>query len=115
KPGRLVPKGSDRFVSMKPGHVVVVSGKGEFIATKIPGLLAPKAPGQAGVKKRGQVAVKGLGQFVATKSGRLVVNGVDEANLVNRYPKIAFAKAPGKPKYLTRNQITTMVRLMKVE
>ncbi|CAG0999482.1 hypothetical protein PLCT2_02980 [Planctomycetaceae bacterium] len=56
-------------------------------------------------------------KFNVTRSantGRFIINGVDEAKLVNKHPDVRIQRAPGKPKHLSRAQISAMVKVMKV-
>lgn len=61
--------------------------------------------------------VKGLKSFAVSRSsatGQLIINGVPESELVNKFPGIEISKASVKPKHLTVEQIHKIVAAMKV-
>ena len=50
-----------------------------------------------------------------TADGLFVISGVKETNLVNRFPEVEVQRAAGKPKHLSKDRISAMVRLMKIK
>ena len=50
----------------------------------------------------------------SASTGRLLIGGRDERQLVNKHNSIAVKAAPAKPKHLTPTEIKTLTRRMKV-
>lgn len=72
---------------------------------------------KASVRRFKKSGIKGLERFTVSRSGatgQLIINGVPESELVNKFPGVEISKAPIKPNHLTQDQIRRMVAAMKV-
>lgn len=72
---------------------------------------------KSSIRRHENSRVRGLDGFTVSQSdttGQLIINGVPESELVNKFPGIEFAKSSIKPKHLTAEQIRRMVAAMKV-
>jgi len=65
-----------------------------------------------GERGRGRSGKRGI--VLSAETGRYSIDGVPILSLVNRHPDVKVQAAPGKPRHLSRQQITEIVKRMKV-